>query len=226
MAAPAPETLPAASKRRSGAAASSADRSREELKHKVVFLAPDALRPYENNPTLHPAEHIDQIIRSIREFGFTVPVLVDEDDMILAGHGRQLAALEMKLETIPVIRRAGLSETQKRAYVIADNKIARNAELDWKLISGELLALKDDGFDLTLTGFAPHEFEPLLEADWSPPAEHDNEIGDPDLHHIAVTPAQKLWIDRAAAKVGREMKSEQLALGEVLEIVCRKYCGK
>lgn len=216
----------AASKRRSEAAASGIDPLYRGSKHEVIFLDPNSLTPYENNPTLHPAEHVDQIIRSIREFGFTVPVLVDEKDMILAGHGRQLAAIEMQLPTIPVIRRGGLSDAQKRAYVIADNKIARNAELDWKLISGELLALKEDDFDLTLTGFAPHEFEPLLEADWTPPLEHDNPVGDPDLHHIAVTPAQKLWIDRAAVKVGREQSNEQMALGEVLEVVCRKYCGK
>jgi ParB family chromosome partitioning protein len=194
--------------------------------HEIVFLAPNALHPYERNPTLHPIEHVAQIVRSIKEFGFTVPVLVDEHDMILAGHGRQLAALDMELPEIPVIRRPGLSDAQKRAYVLADNKIARNAEFDWQLISGHLQELKEEGFDLDLTGFRDFEYQPLLEADWTPPALHDDKIiDDPDLHHIAVTTQQKEWIDRAHLRVNKENR-EDVSTGAALETICRAYLKK
>ena len=137
-----------------------------DTKAKVEHWPPSKLKPYERNPTLHPPDHVTQIAKSITEFGFTVPVLCDEDFMILAGHGRHLAAMELKLDTVPVIRRYGLTPEQKRAYVLADNKIARNAEFDWTLIAGELRDLNEAGFNLDLTGFESYEIEPLLQAQW------------------------------------------------------------
>ena len=194
---------------------------RRRLDHQIEFMPPDALTPYERNPTLHPAEQIDEIINSIKEFGFTVPILVDENNMILAGHGRQLAALEMKLPRVPVIKRAGLSEEQKRAYVLADNKIARNAELDWALVAGELQALKEAGFDLELTGFKDFEYELLLEADWKPPAIHDREIGT-DLFTIGLTLEQKKIVD-AAVMAMQNIKGIELTMAEGVTEVCAEF---
>jgi hypothetical protein len=133
--------------------------------HKVEFRAPNRLRPYERNPLQHPEEQIDLIVRSIREFGFTVPVLTDEDYMILAGHGRQLAALRMKLDTIPVIRKFGLSAAQKIAYIMADNQIARTADFDAGMIAEELKRLANEysDFDLGVIGFGDAEVQKFLD---------------------------------------------------------------
>jgi len=190
------------------------------------MLNPAKLVPYERNPMQHPPEQIDLICRSIKEYGFTIPLLIDENNMILAGHGRQTAALKMGLTQVPAVRKSGLSENQKRAYIMADNKIARNGEFDWRLISEELKALDEAGFDLALTGFRDFEFGPLIEADWTPPPIHESQLGELDVYHITVTGLQKQWIDQAHTKMRNEMKKRELPLPEALELICQKYLGK
>lgn len=108
---------------------------------------------YEKNSRTHSDKQIEQIAASIQEFGFTNPLLVDENLQIIAGHGRLMAADMMGLEQVPVIKLAGLTETQKRAYVIADNKIALNAGWNDELLAQELEALTFDDFDLTIIGW-------------------------------------------------------------------------
>jgi hypothetical protein len=193
------------------------------LKHKIEFASPSSLIPYEKNPTLHPVEQVDEIVRSIKEFGFTVPILVDENKMILAGHGRQLAALEMKLATVPIIRRAGLTPDQKRAYVLADNKIARNAEFDWQLVAGELTALKDAGFNLDLTGFKDFEYEPLLQADWSPPAADDTDISDYRGVSFFCTKEQAGVVRKAMEKVRKDTGDDEASDGRCLELISADF---
>ena len=102
-----------------------------------------------------------QIAASIREFGWTNPILVDGDNGIIAGHGRLLAARKLGMSTVPVIELAGLSEAQKRAYIIADNKLALNAGWDNELLGLELGELDALGFDLSLTGFGEDEIATL-----------------------------------------------------------------
>lgn len=128
----------------------------------VEMLGLDALIPYANNTRTHSEEQIAQVAASIREFGFTNPVLVDADNGIIAGHGRVLAARKLGLTEVPCIRLAHLDERQKRAYVIADNKLALNAGWDDELLALELGALKDDGFDIGLTGFSEDEIAALV----------------------------------------------------------------
>lgn len=134
-------------------------------RHEVEYVPPSVLRPYERNPLKHPDEQIDLIVRSINEFGFTVPVLADEAYLILAGHGRHLAATKMNLALVPVIRRFGLSEAQKRAYIMADNQIARTADFDHSLIASELKALAENykDFDLGVIGFGDDELTKFLD---------------------------------------------------------------
>jgi ParB-like nuclease domain len=112
-----------------------------------------SLVPYARNSRTHSPAQVKQIVASITEFGFTNPVLVDEAGMIVAGHGRVLAAQKLGLAEVPVIVLQGLSEEQKRAYVIADNKIALNAGWDDALLKAELQDLSTAGFDLSLMGF-------------------------------------------------------------------------
>lgn len=120
------------------------------------------LIPYARNSRTHSDEQVAQIAASIKEFGFTNPILTDGDNGIIAGHGRLQAARKLGLTEVPCIALDGLSEAQKRAYVIADNKLALNAGWDIDLLSSEIAGLGEDGFDLSLLGFNENELAALL----------------------------------------------------------------
>ena len=122
----------------------------------------EALIPYARNSRTHSDAQVAQIAASIREFGWTNPVLVDGSNGIIAGHGRVLAARKLGFDQVPVIELAHLTESQKRAYVLADNKLAENAGWDDELLRIELEALQAAGFDLSLTGFADDELAALM----------------------------------------------------------------
>jgi DNA modification methylase len=111
------------------------------------------LIPYARNSRTHDEKQVQQIASSIKEFGFNNPVLIDGDNGIIAGHGRVMAAQLLKLETVPTIELSHLSDTQKRAYIIADNKIALNSGWDDEMLKLEMIELNDLDFDLELTGF-------------------------------------------------------------------------
>ena len=126
-----------------------------------------ALIPYARNARTHSDAQVAQIAASIREWGWTVPVLVDEAGGIIAGHGRVLAARKLGLAEVPVMVAAGWSEAQRRAYVLADNKLTLNAGWDAALLASELQGLAELGFDLGLTGFTADELA-ALSADPNP----------------------------------------------------------
>ena len=121
-----------------------------------------SLVPYARNARTHSPEQVAQVAASIREWGWTVPVLVDEASNIIAGHGRVLAAQQLGLESVPVMVARGWSEAQKQAYVIADNKLALNAGWDEDLLRIELGELRGLGADLGLTGFGELELDALF----------------------------------------------------------------
>lgn len=123
------------------------------------------LQPYDKNSRTHSRAQVEQIVGSIREFGFTNPILIDENDCIIAGHGRLEAAKQLDLDEIPTITLEGLTEAQRRAYVIADNKLALNASWNEKMLVRELYALEQTDLDLTLTGFDSKELNDLLAVD-------------------------------------------------------------
>lgn len=129
---------------------------------KIEQLQVIDLIPFINNSRTHSDEQVAQVAASIKEFGFTNPILIDGDNGIIAGHGRLMAARKLSIETVPCIRLAHLSEAQRRAYVIADNKLALNAGWDDELLSLELGELKEMDFDLSLIGFSDDELELLL----------------------------------------------------------------
>lgn len=115
------------------------------------------ITPFEKNAKLHPKSQVDSIVRSIKEFGFNQPIVVDKKGEIIVGHGRYLAAQKLGMDKVPVLSLENLSATQVRAYRIADNKLN---ESDWKmdLVIGELTELNDKNFDITLTGFSKEIF--------------------------------------------------------------------
>ena len=135
------------------------------LAKNLVVWPVERLRPYERNARTHSDEQVNQIAASITEFGFTNPVLVDSNDGIIAGHGRLLAAKRLGLKEVPVIVLDHLSNEQRRAYIIADNKLALNAGWDADLLQEELKDLEADDFDLEAIGFTEDELEAILETE-------------------------------------------------------------
>jgi ParB-like chromosome segregation protein Spo0J len=139
----------------------------------IEMLPTAGLVPYARNSRTHSPEQIAQIAGSIREFGFTNPVLVDAENGIIAGHGRVMAAQKLGLEKVPCIRLGYLTEAQKRAYIIADNQIAMNAGWNEEMLSIELAELRADDFDLDLTGFDAAAIEAFLNPDEDGPLSDD-----------------------------------------------------
>ena len=129
---------------------------------KIENVKLDLLIPYARNSRTHSDAQVAQIAASIKEFGFTNPVLIDETGSIIAGHGRVMASRKLALDEVPCIRLSHLTAAQKRAYVIADNKLAMNAGWDDEMLRLELSDLKELDFDLDLTGFSAEEIDQLL----------------------------------------------------------------
>ena len=146
----------------------------ETTPRRVEPMLLDRLIPYARNARTHSDEQVAQIAASIVEFGWTNPVLVDGQDNIIAGHGRVLAARRLGLDVVPVLVLDHLTDAQRRAYVLADNKLALNAGWDEELLAAELHALNGDGFDLMLTGFDEAELDRLMA-----PLDDAPEDGDP-----------------------------------------------
>ena len=131
-----------------------------QMADKIVLRSVESLIPYARNARIHSDAQVAQIAGSIREFGFTNPVLVDGESGIVAGHGHVLAARKLGMTEVPCIEVAYLTDAQRRAYIIADNKLALNAGWDEELLKLELADLKGGGFDLSLTGFGELELNP------------------------------------------------------------------
>lgn len=131
----------------------------------IEVIETHKLVPYAKNSRTHSKEQITQIATSIEEFGFTNPVLIGESEDIIAGHGRVMAAKELELNKVPCIRLKHLTEEQKKAYVIADNKLALNAGWDENLLKQEIESLQEIDYDISLTGFSEMEIDELLAAE-------------------------------------------------------------
>jgi ParB family chromosome partitioning protein len=132
---------------------------------KIEYLSPDEIQVYDRNARIHSDEQIAQIVHSIREFGFTNPVLIDDKSELIAGHGRLAAAEDMGLDSVPAIRLTGLTEKQVKALRIADNQLALNASWDLDLLTAELSELDAEEFDLDLLGFDEDFLAGLLSVD-------------------------------------------------------------
>ena len=162
---------------------------------KIKMTPVAQLVPYAGNARTHSDEQIAQIAASITEFGFTNPILTGADDVIIAGHGRLLAAQKLGMDTVPVIVLDHLSEAQRRALVIADNKLAENAGWDEELLRTELAALDDMDFDLDLMGFSDEELDGLLgDLDGSALGETEDEDDVPETPEDPISRPGDLWI--------------------------------
>ena len=129
---------------------------------KVVYRQVADLIPYARNARTHSDEQVTRIASSIKEFGFTNPILIDGDNGIIAGHGRLMAAKKLGLREVPTIELSGMTDAQKRAYILADNKLALDAGWDEELLRLEFEELRGGAIDLELTGFSQDEIDGLL----------------------------------------------------------------
>ena len=157
-----------------------------------------SLIPYARNARTHSEAQVALIAGSIREYGFTNPVLVDGDNGIIAGHGRVLAARKLGLATVPVIELAHLSEAQKRAYVLADNRLAEQAGWDREMLALEVADLSEMGVDLGTLGFEAAEIDALLRSGAPDPKEEET----PEPPAIPVSQPGDLWLLGEAVAVG------------------------
>ncbi len=164
-------------------------------KLEVITLPVASLRPYSRNARTHSGKQIAQIAASIRTFGFNNPVLVDKDGVIIAGHGRVSAAKFLGLETVPVICLEHMSEAEKRAYILADNKLAEKAGWDSEILAIELQNLLDFDldFDLSITGFEMPEIDVLIGELDNKPAKPDPADAVPDIVGPAITRMGDIW---------------------------------
>src|SRR5712692_456552 len=161
-----------------------------EMARRIEVWHIERLTPYERNARTHSDHQIRQIANSIAEFGFSHPILVDTQAGIIAGHARLLAARQLKLPQVPVIVLSHLSDAQKRAYILADNRLALDAGWDDELLRQELQALESEGFDLDLAGFNTDELKDLLE-DEAPLTEEDDV---PPAESVALSRPGDMWI--------------------------------
>lgn len=166
----------------------------------------DDLVPYNRNPRTHPEAQIQQLASSIQQWGWTVPLLIDESNNVIAGHGRLEAAKRLDMREVPCIVASGWSENQRRAYVIADNKLSENSQWDDTIFFDELKSLSDVDFDLRLVGiddFEPIEFLPDLE---------------PLVEYADVTPED---VNSARDKTEQSMRDAQTRQSQDgIEVVC------
>ena len=161
----------------------------------ITSLPTGSLKPYAGNARTHSAKQVSQIAASIKQFGFNNPVLIDKDDVIIAGHGRVLAAKELSLDAVPTIRLEHLSEAEKRAYIIADNRLAEKAGWDSETLAIELqnLVEVDLDFDISITGFEMPEIDVLIEGLAPEPEKADPADDVPELTGPAVTRLGDIW---------------------------------
>jgi len=191
------------------------------MAERIEFWQTEKLQPYDKNPRLHSDEQISQIAASFIRFGMVQPILVDSDAGVIAGHGRLEAAKLVGLEQVPVVVLDKLTEDEKRAYVIADNKLAENAQWDRELLGEELEDLMTKDFEVELTGFSKDELEQLLSEAHDDLTDGFDSEGDGDEaqeesdtqcvvgpYHIPVPRADYLrWHDSIRSAVGFEKES-------------------
>jgi DNA modification methylase len=162
---------------------------------RIENLSVQHVRPNPDNPRVHPRKQVHKLARAIDEFGFLIPILVDYRNTVIAGHARLEAAKQLDLSSIPCIRASHLSETQKRAFTILDNRIATEASWDFRVLAKDIEVLQAEGVDLTSTGFEIPEIEMILDA--ADPSTKNYAENDKtpalDPNHI-VTKPNDLWI--------------------------------
>jgi ParB family chromosome partitioning protein len=199
----------------------------------IEQLPTASLIPYARNARTHSEEQVTQIAASIREFGFNNPVLIDAQSTIIAGHGRVMAAGKLGLESVPCIRLTHLTDAQRRAYVLADNRIALNSGWDSDLLAIELGELGDEGFDLGLLGFGDEELQGMLgvlDVEEAEPPELPSGDREPFRQmtftvHDSQFEEIEAALKKAKAAGGGESVVNENSNGNALAFVCGRFCN-
>ena len=176
----------------------------------IIERLPEDLKPWSNNPRTHSEKQLTKLRASIQKFGFTAPVLTDESGVILSGHGRVHAAMSLGLPTIPTRVLTGLTETQKSAYVIADNKIAALSKWDDALLKSELEILIQQDFDIEVTGFSTAEIDIMFDDVNDSVASNPDDLQPEDETDLVVSRVGDLW----------ELGDHRLLCGNALDATC------
>ena len=163
-----------------------------EIKQKKMVPV-DKLIPYINNAKVHSEDQVTRIASSIREFGFLSPIIIDPEFNVIAGHGRLMAAKKLGWDTVPCIIVEGLTEAQRKAYILADNKLGELADWDMELVTSELEMLLDDDFDVDLIGFSEDELNKLLNQDDTEAEEDDFDV-DAELEKPTFSESGDVWL--------------------------------
>lgn len=166
----------------------------DKLTKEMKMVKIDDLVPYQNNARTHSQAQINKLRASLREFGFVNPIIIDSDNTIIAGHGRLEAARAEGLKEVPCVLVDYLTEAQKKAYVIADNRFALDAGWDEEMLKAEIEALEAEAFDLTLTGFDLPELEDLFRSDTEESLVDDDFDVDEELKNPAITKQGDIWV--------------------------------
>lgn len=179
---------------------------------RVEMLATSSLTPDPRNARRHPDKQIAQLAANIRRFGFPIPILVDQDNMIVAGHGRWEAAKKLGLPEVPVIRRSFPDATERRAFALADNRLAELSSWDPEILSGELELLFEGGFDIATIGFstADLDFAIVDEKEDSPKSAKTERIDLPDPDEQAISRIGDLWL----------IGAHRLLCGDARDVAC------
>ena len=207
----------------------------------VTYKSVDSLIPYINNSRTHTEEQVAQIAASIKEFGWTNPILLDGDNGIIAGHGRLRAAVKLSITKVPCINLAHLSDIQKKAYVIADNKIALNSGWDIQILALELDALRDADLDLGLLGFSEADLSRMADdqdlvklnnmvddADDENDEAHEGDTDKPDSElfplSVMLEHEQRDTVFKALKKAKNEHYLD--TSGQALWVICKEYINE
>tara|TARA_B110000908_G_C10134097_1_gene393609 strand:+ start:226 stop:855 length:630 start_codon:yes stop_codon:yes gene_type:complete len=199
----------------------------EHYQHSIQKVSD--LIPYVNNSRTHSDEQVSQVASSIKEFGFTSPVLIDESGGIIAGHGRVMAAKKLGLDEVPCITLEGLTEAQRKAYIIADNQLPLNAGWDLDTLRLEVETLQELDFDLDLLGFDDDVIEKLLDIDAELPTLPDGDRDPFQQKTFTLHDEQAAMIDDAMKKAKSDPRIDtglnENSNGNAIAWICEQFLG-
>jgi ParB-like chromosome segregation protein Spo0J len=180
------------------------------------------LTAWEGNAQTHPASQVRQIAKSIQEFGWTAPVLIDETNTVLAGHGRVMAARYLGMDTVPCLRIAGLTQDQKRAYVLADNQLTKNGVWDLDILREEIRALQVMDFDLDAVGFDEAAIRKAFSEGQDDDGDEDREQQENSRdngHELLIVSTDAGLIAEIKGRIGVPQETNRVSANDVLRMI-------
>ena len=195
--------------------------------YQIEKISVSSLIPYVNNSRTHSEEQVSQVAASIKEFGFTNPILIDEENGIIAGHGRLMAAQKLDMDQVPCLRLVGLTEAQKKAYVIADNQLALNSGWDLDMLRLEVENLQELDFDLEMLGFDEDVIDKLLDIEADLPELPDGDRDPFQQKTFTLHDEQASLIDDAVAKAKKNPLADtglnENSNGNAIALICEEW---